>query len=81
MFMSTQNSAALLKFLFTSHDDSFNDITTYLLLSYIQNDEENVISRSLAEVSTANFLKIIEELHQYAEELNASIVNNTENAA
>ena len=79
--MSTQNSAALSKFLSTSHDDFFSDITTYLLPSYIQNDEEDVISRLLAEVSTADFSEIVEELHQHAEELNASIVNNTENAA
>lgn len=80
-FMLTQDSATLLKFLFMNHDDFFSDITTYFLLSYIQNDEENVISRSLAEVSTADFSEIVEELHQYAEKLNAFIVNNAENAA
>ncbi len=80
-FMLTQDSATLLKFLFMNHDDFFSDITTYFLLSYIQNDEEDVISRSLAEVSTADFSEIVEELHQYAEKLNAFIVNNAENAA
>lgn len=80
-FMLTQDSATLLKFLFMNHDDFFSDITTYFLLSYIQNDEEDVILRSLAEVSTANFSEIVEELHQYAEKLNAFIVNNAENAA
>jgi hypothetical protein len=79
--MLTQDSATLLKFLFMNHDDFFSDITTYFLLSYIQNDEEDVISRSLAEVSTADFSEIVEELHQYAEKLNAFIVNNAENAA
>lgn len=80
-FMLTQDSATLLKFLFMNHDDFFSDITTYFLLSYIQNNEEDVILRSLAEVSTANFSEIVEELHQYAEKLNAFIVNNAENAA
>ncbi len=80
-FMLTQDSATLLKFLFINHDDFFSDITTYFLLSYILNDEEDVISRSLAEVSTADFSEIVEELHQYAEKLNAFIVNNAENAA